>query len=83
MWVIKSVLCFLVTGASCKHVDHRNLFAQRMCCKRQSHFVYIGQGKEKKKVFLINLLDSAAPLQQKLRCRFIVVVVSVLFFKQS
>lgn len=28
-----------------KHVDHRNLFEQRMCCKRQSHFVYIGQGK--------------------------------------
>uniref|UniRef100_A0A3P8WJK1 Pinhead n=1 Tax=Cynoglossus semilaevis TaxID=244447 RepID=A0A3P8WJK1_CYNSE len=26
-----------------KHVDHRNLFEQRMCCKRQSHFVYIGQ----------------------------------------
>uniref|UniRef100_A0A8C6UUR3 Im:7138239 n=1 Tax=Neogobius melanostomus TaxID=47308 RepID=A0A8C6UUR3_9GOBI len=23
--------------------DHRNLFTQRVCCKRQSHFVYIGQ----------------------------------------
>uniref|UniRef100_H3C8Q0 Pinhead n=1 Tax=Tetraodon nigroviridis TaxID=99883 RepID=H3C8Q0_TETNG len=38
------LLCQLrVTGASCKHIDHRNLFTQRMCCKRQSHFVYIGQ----------------------------------------
>uniref|UniRef100_A0A3Q3XQJ6 Uncharacterized protein n=1 Tax=Mola mola TaxID=94237 RepID=A0A3Q3XQJ6_MOLML len=26
-----------------KHIDHRNLFTQRVCCKRQSHFVYIGQ----------------------------------------
>ncbi|CAF88426.1 unnamed protein product, partial [Tetraodon nigroviridis] len=34
------------TGASCKHIDHRNLFTQRMCCKRQSHFVYIGQGQQ-------------------------------------
>ncbi|XP_069548018.1 uncharacterized protein pnhd [Brachyistius frenatus] len=24
-------------------IDHRNLFTQRVCCKRQSHFVYIGQ----------------------------------------
>lgn len=39
------VLCFLVTGVLSKHIDHRNLFTQRMCCKRQSHFVYIGQGK--------------------------------------
>lgn len=36
----------LVSGVSAKHItDHRNLFAQRLCCKRQSHFVYIGQGK--------------------------------------
>lgn len=46
---VMSVLCFLVTGVSCKHIDHRNLFTQRMCCKRQSHFVYIGQGKEQKR----------------------------------
>lgn len=39
------VLCFLVTEALSKHIDHRNLFTQRVCCKRQSHFVYIGQGK--------------------------------------
>uniref|UniRef100_A0A8C7L249 Pinhead n=1 Tax=Oncorhynchus kisutch TaxID=8019 RepID=A0A8C7L249_ONCKI len=26
-----------------KHVEHRNPFALRACCKRQSHFVYIGQ----------------------------------------
>ncbi|XP_051943745.1 uncharacterized protein pnhd isoform X2 [Hippocampus zosterae] len=26
-----------------KHADHRNLFTQRVCCRRQSHFVYIGQ----------------------------------------
>ncbi|XP_028329216.1 uncharacterized protein pnhd [Gouania willdenowi] len=32
-----------VTGVLGKHIDHRNLFAQRACCKRQSHFVYIGQ----------------------------------------
>ncbi|TWW73684.1 hypothetical protein D4764_15G0010800 [Takifugu flavidus] len=40
---LMSVLYFLVTGGSCRHIDHRNLFTQRMCCKRQSHFVYIGQ----------------------------------------
>lgn len=39
------VFCFLVTGVLSKHIDHRNLFTQRVCCKRQSHFVYIGQGK--------------------------------------
>ncbi len=38
-------VCFLVTGVLSKHIDHRNLFTQRMCCKRQSQFVYIGQGK--------------------------------------
>ncbi|KAM4729144.1 uncharacterized protein pnhd [Anableps anableps] len=32
-----------VSGALGKHIDHRNLFTQRVCCKRQSHFVYIGQ----------------------------------------
>ncbi|XP_041660296.1 uncharacterized protein pnhd [Cheilinus undulatus] len=32
-----------LTGVLSKHIDHRNLFTQRMCCKRQSHFVYIGQ----------------------------------------
>ncbi|KAM9792062.1 uncharacterized protein pnhd [Syngnathus typhle] len=26
-----------------KRTDHRNLFTQRVCCRRQSHFVYIGQ----------------------------------------
>ncbi|XP_077471615.1 uncharacterized protein pnhd [Stigmatopora argus] len=26
-----------------KHPDHRNLFTQRACCRRQTHFVYIGQ----------------------------------------
>eukprot|EP00064_Thunnus_orientalis_P004455 superscaffoldBa00000405_g4467 len=32
------------TGVLSKHItDHRNLFSQRVCCKRQSHFVYIGQ----------------------------------------
>ncbi|XP_071376672.1 uncharacterized protein pnhd [Centroberyx affinis] len=30
-------------GVLSKQADHRNLFAQRACCKRQSHFVYIGQ----------------------------------------
>ncbi|KAK2895886.1 hypothetical protein Q8A73_015374 [Channa argus] len=32
-----------LTGVLSKHIDHRNLFTQRVCCKRQSHFVYIGQ----------------------------------------
>lgn len=39
------ILCFPVTGVLSKHIDHRNLFTQRVCCKRQSNFVYIGQGK--------------------------------------
>uniref|UniRef100_A0A3Q1AKI2 Im:7138239 n=1 Tax=Amphiprion ocellaris TaxID=80972 RepID=A0A3Q1AKI2_AMPOC len=36
-------LCFPVNVVLSKHIDHRNLFTQRVCCKRQSHFVYIGQ----------------------------------------
>lgn len=58
-----SVLYFLVTGGSCRHINHRNLFTQRMCCKRQSHFVYIGQGKEQKSVLVdINLHPSNSSL---------------------
>ncbi|XP_061834839.1 uncharacterized protein pnhd [Nerophis lumbriciformis] len=26
-----------------KHTEHRNLIAQRICCKRQTHLVYIGR----------------------------------------
>uniref|UniRef100_A0A668W4D7 Im:7138239 n=2 Tax=Oreochromis aureus TaxID=47969 RepID=A0A668W4D7_OREAU len=37
------VLHLTLMGVLSKHVDHRNLFTQRVCCKRQSHFVYIGQ----------------------------------------
>ncbi|KAM8727498.1 uncharacterized protein pnhd [Acanthopagrus schlegelii] len=40
------LLCALhltLTAVLSKHIDHRNLFTQRMCCKRQSHFVYVGQ----------------------------------------
>ncbi|XP_075339403.1 uncharacterized protein pnhd [Odontesthes bonariensis] len=33
----------ILCGVLSKHVDHRNLFTQRVCCRRQSHFVYIGQ----------------------------------------
>ncbi|XP_034557932.1 uncharacterized protein im:7138239 [Notolabrus celidotus] len=36
-------LHFTLNGVLSKHTDHRNLFTQRVCCKRQSHFVYIGQ----------------------------------------
>ncbi|XP_068604952.1 uncharacterized protein pnhd [Brachionichthys hirsutus] len=36
-------LCLTLTGILSKHIDHRNLFTQRVCCRRQSHFVYIGQ----------------------------------------
>ncbi|XP_017350598.1 uncharacterized protein pnhd [Ictalurus punctatus] len=25
------------------HIDPRNLFAERACCRRQSHFIYVGQ----------------------------------------
>lgn len=46
------VVCFLVAGVLCKHIEHRNLFTQRMCCRRQSHFVYIGQGKAPQRVIL-------------------------------
>uniref|UniRef100_A0A3B4X6S5 Pinhead n=1 Tax=Seriola lalandi dorsalis TaxID=1841481 RepID=A0A3B4X6S5_SERLL len=44
-WPFLLLLCalHLTTGVSGKHTDHRNLFTQRVCCKRQSHFVYIGQ----------------------------------------
>lgn len=48
-FTVSAALCvphLLVSGALAKHIaDHRNTFAQRLCCKRQSHFVYIGQGK--------------------------------------
>uniref|UniRef100_A0A673BHH8 Im:7138239 n=1 Tax=Sphaeramia orbicularis TaxID=375764 RepID=A0A673BHH8_9TELE len=40
------LLCALhltLTAVVTKQIDHRNLFTQRVCCKRQSHFVYIGQ----------------------------------------
>ncbi|XP_034008683.1 uncharacterized protein im:7138239 [Trematomus bernacchii] len=40
------LLCALhltLTGVFSKHIDHRNLITQRLCCKRQSHFVYIGE----------------------------------------
>ncbi|XP_028283982.1 uncharacterized protein pnhd [Parambassis ranga] len=37
------VLHLTRTGVLSKHINHRNLFTQRACCKRQSHFVYIGQ----------------------------------------
>ncbi|XP_076003164.1 uncharacterized protein pnhd [Genypterus blacodes] len=40
------LLCALylnLTGVVSKYIDHRNLFTQRMCCKRQSHFIYIGE----------------------------------------
>ncbi|CAG07169.1 unnamed protein product [Tetraodon nigroviridis] len=45
-FLLRCALALILTGASCKHIDHRNLFTQRMCCKRQSHFVYIGQGQQ-------------------------------------
>ncbi|XP_054914144.1 uncharacterized protein pnhd [Poeciliopsis prolifica] len=32
----------IILGMS-KQIVHRNLFTQRLCCKRLSHFVYIGQ----------------------------------------
>ncbi|XP_031720764.1 uncharacterized protein pnhd [Anarrhichthys ocellatus] len=40
------LLCALhltLTVVLSKHIDHRNVFTQRLCCRRQSHFVYIGQ----------------------------------------
>ncbi|XP_019961887.1 uncharacterized protein pnhd [Paralichthys olivaceus] len=45
-WSLFLLLCGLhmtLTGVFGKHIDHTNLFTQRMCCKRQSHFVYLGQ----------------------------------------
>ncbi|KAM4605229.1 uncharacterized protein pnhd [Polymixia lowei] len=41
--LLLSALYLTLAGVLSKHVDQRNLFAQRACCKRQSHFVYIGQ----------------------------------------
>ncbi|XP_075878024.1 uncharacterized protein pnhd isoform X2 [Nelusetta ayraudi] len=42
--LLLSALHVTLSGVFTKHItDHRNLFAQRLCCKRQSHFVYIGQ----------------------------------------
>lgn len=55
MLIVSSVLVyhFLVSGVLAKHIaDQRNLFAQRLCCKRQSHFVYIGQGKATSKTII-------------------------------
>ncbi|XP_017266283.1 uncharacterized protein im:7138239 [Kryptolebias marmoratus] len=37
------VLQLILSGVLCRHIDRKNLFARRLCCKRQSHFVYIGQ----------------------------------------
>ncbi|KAJ8011487.1 hypothetical protein DPEC_G00058730 [Dallia pectoralis] len=31
------------TAVLSKHAEHRNLFALRACCRRQAHYVYIGQ----------------------------------------
>uniref|UniRef100_W5M6C0 Pinhead n=1 Tax=Lepisosteus oculatus TaxID=7918 RepID=W5M6C0_LEPOC len=39
-------LCFLcpaITGVFGRHVGQRNLFTERGCCRRQSHFIYVGQ----------------------------------------
>ncbi|XP_055007334.1 uncharacterized protein pnhd [Boleophthalmus pectinirostris] len=41
--LLLSALYITLPGVWSKHIDHRNLFTQRICCKRQSHFVYIGQ----------------------------------------
>ncbi|KAK0140618.1 hypothetical protein N1851_022397 [Merluccius polli] len=38
-----AVLYLTVADVWSKHVEQRNLFALRACCRRQSHFVYIGQ----------------------------------------
>ncbi|XP_047223508.1 uncharacterized protein pnhd [Girardinichthys multiradiatus] len=49
MDVLQPFLLFLcvfhltLSAALSTHIDHRNLFTQRVCCKRQSHFVHIGQ----------------------------------------
>ncbi|XP_054598175.1 uncharacterized protein pnhd [Nothobranchius furzeri] len=36
------VIQLILRGVSNKHIQ-RNLFTQRLCCRRQSHFVYIGK----------------------------------------
>ncbi|XP_008274072.1 uncharacterized protein pnhd [Stegastes partitus] len=41
--LLMCVLHLTLTVVLTKHTDHRNLFTQRVCCRRQSHFVYIGQ----------------------------------------
>lgn len=38
---------FTVTAVLNMHIEPRNLFAERACCRRQSHFIYIGQGEER------------------------------------
>ncbi|CAL8279328.1 unnamed protein product [Lota lota] len=38
-----TVLYLTLAEVWSKHVEQRNLFALRACCRRQSHFVYIGQ----------------------------------------
>lgn len=37
---------FTVTAVLNMHIEPRNLFTERACCRRQSHFIYIGQGEE-------------------------------------
>ena len=56
MHCINQVWFSLVAEVWSKHGEQRNLFALRACCRRQSHFVYIGQGKRIKNKFnkLIN-----------------------------
>ncbi|XP_077377331.1 uncharacterized protein pnhd [Festucalex cinctus] len=41
--VLLCALHMTLVAALNKHTDHRNLFTQRVCCRRQSHVVYIGQ----------------------------------------
>nr|XP_057917901.1 uncharacterized protein pnhd [Doryrhamphus excisus] len=41
--VLLCALHLTLAAVLTKHVEHRNLFSQRLCCKRQSHFVYVGQ----------------------------------------
>ncbi|KAF6733925.1 hypothetical protein FQA47_001841 [Oryzias melastigma] len=44
MDVVQHVLLLLtVSGVLSRPGDHRNLFTQRACCKRQSHVLHIGQ----------------------------------------
>ncbi|KAM6919006.1 uncharacterized protein pnhd isoform 1-T2 [Xenentodon cancila] len=42
-FVFLGTLHLALSGVLNKYNDHRNLFTQRVCCKRQSHYVYIGQ----------------------------------------